>query len=270
VVKKSSFLDKIVSRFRGGSVRVDSDSRSGTRTRGNGDANRVSGTDGDPAVVQPVREEIIPRSRRRMSPSEEAAIKMTHNFQELSGVLQGMQTRMEDQSGRLNRMDQNLARLPAAADAQIEVLQGLAGQIEKQNVINTSMLETFAGLPDVMKGVQASLEKNAVSDERTAQTLGEFKGTMDRVRVSMGDVVKSSQVQAEAATSLVENQQQTFRKLEVTTKEGLEKLRFAQEDQADRMTEMVDEHSRWNRSVLALLILSFAALVAIFIAVLSS
>ena len=46
--------------------------------------------------------------------------------------------------------------------------------------------------------------------------------------------------------------------------------RDCQEDQADRMTEMVDEHSRWNRSVLALLILSFAALVAIFIAVLSS
>jgi len=269
VVKKSKFLDKIVSRFRGGAVKVDSRSKPQTRTRRNGDASRVTSARGDSTVVQHVPEEIIPRSKRKISDSEDAAIKMTNSFQELSSLLRGVQVRMEDQGGRMDSMDQNLGKLPAAADAQLEVLKSLVSQLEKQNAMNATMVETFSELPEVMKGVQESLAKTADTDVRTAQTLDEFKGTMDRIHLSMGDMVDSSKVQADAATHLAENHQETVQHLQASTREGLESLRCAQEDQSNRMTQMVDQHSRWNRAVLVMLVLSFAALVSIFVATMS-
>ena len=61
-----------------------------------------------------------------------------------------------------------------------------------------------------------------------------------------------------------------MRKLESTTQEGLQALRWAQEDQATRMSKMVAESGKWNRAVLVMLVLSFAALVSIFAAILLS
>lgn len=272
MVKKSKFLDRIVNRFRGGAVKVDSNAnRPKTKTRRNGESNRVAEEFGaDAAVVRHVPEEIIPRSKRKMSESEDAAIKMTNSFQELSSLLRGVQVRMEDQGGRLDSMDKNLGMLPATAEAQLDVLKSLVGQLEKQNTMNATMVETFAGLPEVMKGVQESLEKTAHTDERTAQTLDEFKSTMDRIHDSMGSMVDSSQIQAEAATTLAGNHQETVRNLQESTKKGLETLRFAQEDQTNRMTRLVGENSKWNRAIVILLILSFAALVSIFAAVMSN
>lgn len=273
MVKKSKLLDRIVDRFRSGSVKVDS---SPDRTK---PANRPSGgrtkkangsTPAEPVAretavpVKHVPEEIIPRSKRKLSSQEDAAMQMTKSFGELSSLLRGVQSRMENQGERLDNMDQNLNRLPAAAEAQLAVLQGLVGQLEKQNEMNATMVSTFSELPEVMKGVQESLAKSAVTDERTAQTLDEFKGTMNRIQSSMGDMVETSKVQADAASSLANNHEDTVRSLEKSTKEGLDSLRGVQEDQANRMTKLVGETGRWNRAVVVLLILSFAALVSIF------
>lgn len=267
MVKKSSFLDRIVNRFRGGAVKVESTTtRSKARNGRSGQVNRVAKEVRSSAVVQPVPEEIIPRSRRKMSDTEDAAIKMTSSFREFAGLLRGVQVRMKDQTGRMDSMDENLSKLPVTADAQLEVMRGLVGQIEKQNAIQTTMIETFSSLPAVMKGVQESLAKTAQIEGRTAQTLDEFRGTMDRIHGSMGQMVDASKSQADAATALTESNKESFHNIEASTKQGLENLRLDQEDQATRMTRLVDENSKWSRGILVLMVMSLAALVSIFFA----
>jgi hypothetical protein len=267
VVKKSSFLDRIVNRFRGGAVKVESTTtRSKARNGRSGQVNRVAKEVRSSAVVQPVPEEIIPRSRRKMSDSEDAAIQMTSSFREFAGLLRGVQVRMKDQTGRMDSMDDNLSKLPVTADAQLEVMRGLVGQIEKQNAIQKTMIETFSSLPAVMKDVQESLAKTAQVEGRTAQTLDEFRGTMDRIHGSMDQMVDASKTQADAATALTESNKESFHNIEASTKQGLENLRLDQEDQATRMTRLVDENSKWSRGILVLMVMSLAALVSIFFA----
>lgn len=279
MVKKSKFLDKIVNRFRGGAVRVEEAPASRASARAAGPAAQKQKkaqperprVTPDPAVpVKHVPEEIIPRSKRKLSTSEDAAMKMSDSFSELSSLLRGVQVRMEDQGGRLDGMGQDLSKLPATAEAQLDVLKMLVGQLEKQNTMNATMVETFSGLPEVMKGVQESLAKTAATDERTAQTLDEFKSTMNRIHSSMGDMVDTTKVQADAAQSLAKDHSQTVGKLEASTQEGIRSLRLSQEDQANRMAKMVGENSRWNRAILVMMILSFAALVSIFGALLAT
>ena len=260
MVKKSSFLDKIVNRFRTGSLRVED-----RDPRRRGASPEVDETAGVP--VRSVPEEVIPDSRRKLSKQENAALTMTQSFSELSSLLRGVQIRMEGHGGRLEEMNDNLSKLPAAATAQLEVLQSLVSHLEKQNSVNSKMVETFAELPDVMKGVQESLARTVATDERTAQTLDQFKSTMDRIQDSMGDMVESTQVQANAASTLAKDHSSTVQRLESTTEEGLKALRWSQEDQANRMAKLAGENNRWNRGIIVLLILSFAALVSIFVAI---
>lgn len=250
MVKKSSILDKIVNRFRSGPVQVES-----TRSARGGRSNYVQVRQGD----------VVSGSRRKLSREEDAALAMSKSFGELSSLLRGVQVRMEDHGGRLDEMGQNLDKLPVTADAQLDVLKSLVIQLEKQNDMNGKMVETFSELPDVMKGVRTSLERSAATDERTAQTLDGFKSTMDRIHQSMGNMVDSSKVQADAATSLASDHKETVRQLDESTKEGLKALRWAQEDQANRMVKLVSESGRWSRAVVVLLIMSFAALVSILV-----
>jgi hypothetical protein len=224
----------------------------------------------DSVPAMHVPEEILPHSKRKLSGSEDAAMKMSNSFSELSSLLRGVQVRMEDQGGRLDTMGHDLSKLPATAEAQLDVLKVLVTQLEKQNTMNATMVETFAGLPSVMKGVQESLAKTAATDARTAQTLDDFKSTMNRIHTSMGEMVDTTKVQADAAQSLAKNHSTTVARMESSTQEGLKALRWAQEDQANRMAKMVGENSRWNRAILVLMILSFAALVSIFGALLSA
>lgn len=248
MVRKSSILDKIVNRFRSGPVQVES-------------ARNSRGARSD--YVQVRQGEVFPGSRRKLSREEDAALAMSKSFGELTSLLRGVQVRMEDQGGRVDEIGQNLEKLPETATAQLDVLKTLVTQLERQNDMNGKMVKTFAELPDVMKGVRTSLERSAATDERTAQTLDSFKSTMDRIHHSMGDMVDSSKVQADAATSLADDHKETVRRLDESTKEGLKALRWAQEDQANRMVKLVSETGRWSRAIVVLMIMSVAALVSI-------
>ncbi len=253
MVKKSGFLNKIVGRFRAGSMRMGDDRTSPSAARGRATE----------LPVNAVPDELNLDSKRRLSQKENAQLTMTRSFRELSTLLRGVQTRMEGQDSKFDSMSANVAKLPAAAEAQVEMLKSLVTQLETQNTMTGKMVETFAELPAVMKGVQKSLEKTAATDERTSNTLNDFKGTMDRIQGSMGDMVKTSQTQAQAASDIAEGHKETVRSLETTTHDSLEALRTAQEDQANRMSKIASETGRSNRVIVVLLILSFAAMVAI-------
>ncbi|MCA8956562.1 MAG: hypothetical protein KDC87_10845 [Planctomycetes bacterium] len=264
MVKKSTILEKFVGRFRSGPVRVASD-----RTE------TVEPVEADEPVaesrlpVQHIPEEINPRSRRRLSPAEDLSMAINESFTELSSLMRGVQVRMEDQGTRLSKMGEDMHKLPVVAEAQLVVLRRLADQLDKQQEMQGTMVRAFGDLPEVMKGVQRSLERSAATDDRTASTLSEFKQTMARIQGTMGEMVDAAKQQAQAAGSLANGQAATVKQLETSTQGGLEALRWAQEDQANRLAKMVGEGSRWNRAVLVMLVLSFAALVAIFGAVIS-
>ena len=264
MVKKSSFLDKIVNRFRSGSVRVDKGLNRRSRG-GSGQADNVTSQ-----VVKSGPEEIVPDSRRKLSKQEDAALAMNTSFGELASLLRGVQVRTEDQGGRLEQMSGDLSKLPATAEAQLEVLRSLVAQLEKQNTMNGKMVETFAELPDVMKGVQESLAKSAATDERTAQTLDEFKSNMNHIHSSMGDMVETNKVHADAARTLTDDHKETARQLETTTQDGLKALRWAHEDQANRISKLVGENGKWNRLIFVSLIFGVAALLSILLALLYS
>ena len=266
MVKKSSILNKIVNRFRHGSVHVEEVQETRGAAARPERARSDSASQNRVSHLQP--EEVVPESKRRLSPQEDAKLAMTKGLAELSGLLRGVQSRMEDQGARLDTMGADLAKLPGTADAQLRVLQALVSQLEKQNQMNASMVETFSGLPEVMKGVQESLARSAATDERTAQTLDQFKSTMGRIEDSMGEMVGTSKRQAEAAVTMVDEHRESVEHLENSTKEGLQALRWAQEDQSNRMAKLVNESSRFNRAILVLGILGLAGLVAIFFALL--
>ena len=306
MVKKSSILNKIVDRFRSGPVRVESDrteavepaeprsrlsqaakAQSARPGAGAQPASKPEPTASKPATppeparpapearvpVQHVPEEIIPKSRRKLSASEDAAMQMSKGLTELSSLLRGVQVRMEDQGSKLDAMGGEVNKLPVVAEAQLEVLKRLADQLAVQNELNGNMAKAFVDLPDVMKGVQKSLERSAATDERTATTLSEFKSTMSRIQGSMGEMVEASRAQTAAANNLSTSHKKTVEstveQIESSTQKSIDALRAVQEDQSNRIAKIVGEGGRWNRAVLVMMILSFAALVAIFAALIS-
>jgi methyl-accepting chemotaxis protein len=252
VVKKSGFLNKIVGRFRSGSVLVD-------------DRNS-SASERSKVATRAMPQQTIPGSKRKLSAKEKAQLTMTGNFQELSTLLRGVESHLDGNATKFDQLNENVSKLPAVAREQVEMLRALVSGFDKQNVMNGKMVDTLAELPAVMKGVQDSLHRAAVTDERTSSTLDEFRGTMDRIQGSMGEMVATSHEQADAAKVIAEDHRDGVQAVETVTRDGLEALRMAQEDQANRMAKIASEAGRGNRVVVVLLILSFAALVAIFAA----
>ena len=217
---------------------------------------------------------------------------MNESFGELASLLRGVQVRLEDQGGQMAKVGEHTQNLPATNEAQLEVLRSLAAHVEKQNQLQENMARAFTQLPEIMDGLKSSLDRAAATDKRTVETLVDFRGTMDRIQDGMGQMVESAKTQADASKVLAkdqkasaeklvdrlnderkqqgEMQKATVRELENTTQEGLRALRWAQEDQANRMVKLVGEAGRLNRVVVVLSIMSFAALAAILVAILTN
>jgi hypothetical protein len=291
VVKKSSFIDKLVSRFRSSSgVRVDA----GHRRRGRSEtveARAAETLEPEPGQV-PARPGAEARSSRKISSREDAVITMNESFGELSSLLRGVQVRLEDQGGQMAKVGEHTQNLPATNDAQLEVLKSLATHVERQNQLQEGMVRAFTDLPTVMDGLKSALERVTASDKRTVETLVDFRHTMDRIQDGMGTMVESAKAQADASKVLAKDQKATaenmverlneerkeqtevqkavVRQLENSTQEGLRALRWAQEDQANRMVKLVGEAGKLNRVIVVMLIMSFAALASILVAILTS
>ena len=287
VVKRTSFLDKLVNRFRSSSgVRV----AAGRHKRGRSQTVEARAEDDAERGQVPARPAAEVRSGRKISSREGAVLAMNESFGELASLLRGVQVRLEDQGGQMAKVGEHTQCLPATSEAQLGVLRSLVVQVEKQNQIQETMARAFTDLPEVMTGLKASLDRATAMDKRTVETLGDFRQTMDQIQDGMGKMVESSKTQAEAAQVLAKDQQAsaeklvgrlseerkeqgemqkaTVRQLENSTQEGLRALRWAQEDQSNRMVKLVGEASKWNRAVMVLMIMSVAALTSILVAIL--
>ncbi|MGA1523482.1 MAG: hypothetical protein ACO4CZ_05890 [Planctomycetota bacterium] len=281
MVKKSSFLDKLKSRLRQSDVQLEPAEPAELRGAAAAAADRgVSRVDPVP-VARPVDVDAVPS--RKMSQREEATVAIQDGFRELTSLLRGMQHRVEDQGERFTRAADGIAQLPALQEAQLEMLRRIAERMQGQDQTHALMAQSLGGLPELMGQVRDALDRASATDERTAETLGEFRSNMDRIQSSMAQMVDHSRRQAAASEGLVEGrtaevreltdslsevQREAVDRLETTQRDGVRALREAHADQAQRLGRMVEEGQKTNRAVLILLGLTFLALVTIAIALL--
>ncbi len=293
MVKKASFFSRLKERWSSGSgVRVEAGRRGGEDAKARIDRVPTSGPapqgtpgngggrpQGGSALVSGAPGDV--RSTRKLNDREEASMALGQHFQELSGLLRGVQARMDRQGDRLTEAAASLGQLPALSHQQLAMLQQLAGQVERQNQVGENLARTLTGLPDLLKNVEHALQRAAATDERTASTVREFQATMDRIQGQMGKMVEHSAQNVEAtkalaerreeslkglATEMRQGQDQAVKQLRDATDQGLASLRRTHEDQSNRLHKVVEEHAGWNRAVLVVLgivVLGMGAILAV-------
>ncbi len=196
MVKKTSLFGKIKNRLRTSSVGVDTgDARQSAQAETSRSTTPRAETNRVDAVAR--RQEQV--SGRKMSGKEEAVVAIQDGFKELSSLLRGVQSRVDTQGERLANSTEALSQLPALNQSQIELMRMLAQRMEKQDQANEVMIQSFGELPDVMKDLRSALDRAAATDERTADTLGEFQDNMSRIQSAMSEMVDSSKEQASAS-----------------------------------------------------------------------
>ncbi len=306
MVKKTSILNKLKNRWKSSPVRVETraDARAASgavgsgaeRTPANGAANRVAQAQQATANrLQPDRAEpAAPLGNlaaermpgRKMSAKEDALVALGEGFRELSGLVRGVQTRLDAQGDRSQSFVEDLRALPALGQAQIELLRQMAGQLEQQTATNGKLLSTLGELPNALSGVQAALNRAAATDERTAKTLSEFQGTMDRIHGAMEKVVDSAGRQVDAAQALVDRRDgerddlleavrdgsrrdnaELAEQLSAARREDMEAMRSMHTRQVAQLDELGKSSGRFGNAVVVLLALTFLAIAGVLTAI---
>jgi hypothetical protein len=284
MVNKGSFFSRLKERWTSGSgVRVE---RNGGRLRASERAERanVERVDGEAAEDREVSSTFAPvqaRSQRKLSEREEALMALSTHFKELTTMLRGSHSRVDDQLTRLVSAANSLSNLPAIGQQQLDVLNKLGAHMEKQNELGEQVAATMTKLPSLLLNVESALARAAATDERTATTVREFQATMDRIHGSMNKMVEHSAQQVDAtrqlaerrdeslqdlAAGITESQQRATTELQRATDESMQTLRRAHEDQSNRLQRVVQESAGWNRAVLVgigLVVLGIGALIAL-------
>jgi len=276
VVKKSSLLEKLKTRWKTGSVRVDRTARGADAT----DSVAARRAPADAGLTPDLRPEQA--SGRKLSAREEAVVAMGEGFQELSNLVRGVQARVEDHGGRTSQLAEEISALPVLGRAQLDALKRIANHMDRQNVVGEKLLQTLGG-------VQDALIRASATDERTAKTLEDFRGTMDRIEGSMGKMVDSAESQAQSAAALandrtadqtrmveairegrredvqtlVETQREGADRLQAATSQRLSSMQKMQEQHAADLTKLVTVNGKWTQLVIVLLSLTFFALAGI-------
>lgn len=274
MVKKGSIFARLKERWRSGSgMKVETMRRGGEPTRA--PVNRVPGN-GNGELQAGTTPEV--RSSRKLSEREEASVALSQHFMDIGVLLRGVQSRMDKNHDRLDVVADSLGKLPGVGQQQLQMLQQLAGHVERQNAVGENLARTLTGLPDLLKNVEQALQRAANTDERTASTVREFQTTMDRIQGQMGKMVEHSAENAaatrtlaerreqswtELSTNLQENQTRAVEELQRANTEGLKTLRQTHEDQSNRLSKVVEEHAGWNRAVLAVLGIVLLGMIAI-------
>jgi len=269
MVKKTSIFARLAERWRSASgLKVASGKQDDAEPvlPSRATMNRVS-NGGPPADV---------RSTRKLSDREEAMVAIGTHFQDLASLMRGVHSRMDTQVGKLGEAAEALAQLPALGNQQLELLRGLSGHMERQNVLGDQIARSLSGLPNLLQNVETALQRAAASDERTATTVRDFHGTLEHVQASMGKIVEHSESQAQSARNLSEKreeslralaqnmeqvQQQAVADLRTSAHDSMQTLRRSQDDQTNRLQKAVREQAGWNKAVLA--VLGFVVLVTI-------
>jgi hypothetical protein len=283
VVKKSSFFEKLKTRWKSGSgVSVQKSARDG-KPRDPVEARLDRGVDSGGSL--PAFAEGNRVSGRKLSPKEEARLAIGEGFQELSSLVRGVQTRVEDQGGQAAKMAEEIQSLPALGRSQLDLLQKMASHFEQQTEVGAQLLQKLGDLPGLLGGVQQALEKATATDARTADTLDQFRETMDRIEGSMEQMVETSKTHVSAATDLVrgreaeekrvldvlekgrdallEHQRDGVERIESATATRLDGLRRLHQDQTERLTKLVTDNGKWTQLLVVLLSLTFFAIAGI-------
>lgn len=241
-------------------------------------------------------------SKRKVSDNEEAVLALKEGFQELASLLRGMQSRGDAQGEQLASAVDQLKQLPGFAGQQLEALGQIATGLERQGAAQEELTRSMSGLPEVMRGVEKALVDASTRDARTAQTLGEFRGTMTRMQDAMGEMVQESKRQADSTARIAERdtegmqeqsrehhkellgaveglsssqqdavsaQKHAVAGLRDSQREVIEDLRRAQQDQARKLEAAVDNAGRWNQALLVVLLLLLGGLGAVLTVILS-
>lgn len=283
MVKKSSFFEKLKHRWKSGpgvsvassprdakptdavEARLESKVDDGGKLSAFAETNRVAG--------------------RKLTAKEEARLALGEGFQELSGLVRGVQARVDNQDSRAARMAQEIQALPALGRSQLEMLQKMASHFERQTEVGAELLNKLGGLPEMLGGVQQALAKATATDERTADTLDQFRETMDRIGGSMEQMVETSKTHASAATDLVRgrqaeeervvdvlqqgrdallaSQRDGVQRIETATATRLDSIRRQHEDQTQRLSKLVTDNGKWAQLLVVLLSLTFFAIAGI-------
>ena len=122
-----------------------------------------------------------------MSDREEAMLVVGHHFQELASLMRGSQAASDE---KLQKIVDATSSMPAVGQQQLETLQALSQQMQKQNELGEKLSTTMTRLPHLLESVEKALDRAAKTDERTAATVMEFQSTMDRIHTSMDKMVE--------------------------------------------------------------------------------
>ncbi|MBL9079338.1 MAG: hypothetical protein JNL08_17685 [Planctomycetes bacterium] len=284
MVNKGSFFQRLKERWGSGSgVRVEG-RNPGQRPRNdkpNGNVQRVEPERTEPREIANKFAPVDAKSQRKLSEREEALLALGTHFQELTTMLRGSHARVDDQLSKIVAATAGLGTLPGLSQQQLEMLQKLSTQLDRQNTLGEQVATTMTRLPSLLQNVEAALQRAAATDERTASTVREFQATMDRIHGAMGQMVENSNQQVvatqklaerrddalrEVATGIEASQQRAAAELQRATDEGLQSLRRSHEDQSNRLQRVVEEHAGWNRAVLVgigLVVLGIGALIVL-------
>ena len=293
MVNKGSFFQRLKGRWGSGSgVRVEDSSSTDSLTNGASSASGVGASssasridselgqsrDGSGRSVSSTFQPAGARSSRKMSDREEAMLVVGHHFQELASLMRGSQAASDE---KLQKIVDATSSMPAVGQQQLETLQALSQQMQKQNELGEKLSTTMTRLPHLLESVEKALDRAAKTDERTAATVMEFQSTMDRIHTSMDKMVEHSGDQAKATQELANRRNEELKglvtdiakaqdgavdELKRTTGEGLQHLRRTHEDQSNRLQKVVEEHAGWNRAVLVgigLVVLGIGAVIAL-------
>lgn len=254
MVKKTSLLDKLVGRFRTSGVEIHEVDQPSAPANDRLGARRVELPDPEPVaevVAKPMAE---PTTSRKLSVKEEALVTMEGGLKELANLMRGVQVRMDAEGAQMSDLANEMRRLPALGQAQLEVLRALAQQIERQNQSGERLAASVAGLPEAMAGLRDTLDKVVATDERTAHTLAEFRTTMNTIQGSMREMVDHSKANVDHTERLVRGQDGRAERMAETLAQiarqdreradklahGLEQVASGQREQGDKLARTVE------------------------------
>lgn len=196
---------------------------------------------------------------------EEAVQAITDGFRDLSHLLNGIRDHMKEQNERSGQLGQRFSDLPAMAKAQVDFMAKVSQQLVEQKAKTSELLSKLGGLPDVLQGIHKTLERHTAVEERTEKNLKDFRATMDRIHSSIGLLSKESQKAVKDATASFERSHgRATRVFEETQKQAYDTFEKTQAAHLTKLEQIVERSGRTSRGVVVLLVMVFAALVALF------
>ena len=186
---------------------------------------------------------------------EEAVVALTDGFKDLSTLLSGIKDRMDQQSKTTVDLNEKFVDLPGMAKAQVQFMTKISEQISVQKEKTGELLDKLAGLPDLLKGIHNTLEKQAKAEERSEKTLADFRGTMKQIHQSIGTLSAENKASMKQTTESFERtNSRTSRVFEESQKQAYKAFETTQAAQIEQIGKLVQRSGKMNGMLVFLLI----------------